>query len=59
MRSKQLVSIVGAVGVASIAIVLTISLFSRENMWVAAPIVGALAAMGVIMGFFVKGKSSD
>ena len=56
MKSKPLVNIVGTVGVASIAIVLTISLFSRENMWVAAPIVGALAAMGVIMGFFVKGK---
>ena len=59
MKSKPLVSIVGAVGVASIAIVLTISIFSRENVWVAAPIVGVLAAMGVILGFFAKGKSSD
>ena len=59
MSHSPLVKIAGGVGGISVAIVTIICIFAPHNLWVAAPIVGALSAMGVLLGFFARGKSSD
>ncbi len=56
MSDTPIVKIAGVVGGMSVAIVTIIGVFSRNNMWVAAPIVGILAAMGVVLGFFAREK---
>ena len=58
MKNDPLVSIAGIVAGISLAIVVMIGLLSREYIWVAAPIVGALATMGILLGLFTKGRSS-
>ena len=58
MKDNPLVSIAGIVGGISVAIVVVIGIFSREHMWAAAPTVGALATMGILLGLFARGRSS-
>lgn len=56
MSDTPIVKIAGVVGGISVAIVAIICIFSPHNLWVAAPIVGILAAMGALLGFFARGK---
>ncbi len=46
--------IMGIVGGISIATVAVLSIFAKEHLWVAAPVVGALAVLGVLLGYFQK-----
>ena len=59
MSDTPIVKIAGVVGGMSVAIVAIICIFAPRNLWVAPPIVGALAAMGVVLGFFAREKSSN
>ena len=59
MEKNPSVKIAGVVGTMSLAIVAVICIFARSSVWVAAPIVGALAAMGVALGYFAKGKAQN
>ena len=58
MKDNPLVSIAAAVGGACVLIVLVIGSYSPDHIWAAAPTVGALATMGILLGLFSKGKSS-
>ena len=53
MKYNPLVSIAVVVGGVSVAIVVMIGIFSKEHMWAAAPTVGALATMGILLGLGV------
>ena len=56
MKNNTLVSIAGIVGGLSVLVVLLIGLRAPEQMWVAAPTVGALATMGILLGCVGKSK---
>ncbi len=49
-EKNPLVQVAGVVGAMSVAIVALVVIFARQQLWVAAVIVGALVAMGVLMG---------
>ena len=59
MSDTPIVKIAGIVGGMSVAIVAIICIFAPHNLGLAPLIVGALAAMGVMLGFFVREKSSN
>lgn len=51
-KSNPAVAIAGVIGGISLSIVAVILVFSREQLAIAAWIVGALAVMGIGLGFF-------
>jgi hypothetical protein len=53
---SPLIAISGSVGGVSAVIVLIIAVFDSARLWVAAPIVGILALMGVILGALSRRK---
>jgi hypothetical protein len=53
-KANPFMGIAGAVGGVSLCIVTVIAIFAREQLWVAAWIVAALALMGVGLGFFAS-----
>jgi len=53
-KSNPAVAIAGVIGGISLSIVVVILVFSREQLPVAAWIVGALAVMGIGLGFFAS-----
>jgi hypothetical protein len=50
--------IAGAIGGFSVAIVVLIGVFAREHMGVAPWIIGALAVMGICLGYFASKRDS-
>ena len=46
------VSIAGVIGGIAVAIVAIIAVLVRDQLWVSAWIVGALAVMGIALGYF-------
>ncbi len=59
MKSNPIVSIAGTVGGVSVAIVALFCVFAKD-LWPAAPaIIGVLAAMGIILGFFARKRVWD
>jgi Zn-dependent protease len=51
-KSNPAVAIAGVIGGISLSIVVVVLVFAREQLPVAAWIVGALAVMGIGLGFF-------
>lgn len=49
-EKNPLVQIAGVVGGMSVSVVALVVIFAKEQLWVAAVIVGGLVAMGVLMG---------
>ena len=41
-------------GVISVAIVALVVLFASHEVWVIAPVIGALALMGMVLGYFAS-----
>ena len=52
----QIVRLASTIGGVSVAIVALVGVFARESIWVVAPVVGALALMGIVLGYFAREK---
>ena len=51
-QTHPVVAIAGIIGGISLAIVVMIAVLARDQLWVAAWIVAALAVMGIGLGYF-------
>ena len=56
-KSNPVVGIAGVIGAISLCIVSVIAIFAKDQLSVAAWIVAALAAMGIVLGFFASKMS--
>ncbi len=57
-EKNPLVQIAGVVGAMSVSVVALVVIFAREQLWVAAVIVGGLVVMGVLMGIIAACMSA-
>lgn len=48
------VRIAGVIGGIAVAITAIIGYFMSENAWILAPIIGTLAVMGILLGYFAS-----
>ncbi len=55
-QKNEMVQIAGTVGGISVAIVAVIVVFAKQHVWVAVPVVGALALMGIVLGAMAARK---
>jgi len=55
-QKSEMVQIAGAVGGISLAIVTVIVIFVEREVWIAVPVVGALAVMGIVLGALAARK---
>ena len=51
-EKNPVVAIAGVCGGVMIPIVVLVGIFAKENIWVLAPIAGAMAVMGIFLGYF-------
>ena len=55
-EKNPVVAIAGVCGGVMIPIVVLVGIFAKENIWVLAPIAGAMAVMGIFLGYFASKK---
>jgi len=55
-QRSPIVTIAGIVAGVSIPIVLIVGICNKDAMWVAAPVIGVLAGMGVILAIILSRK---
>ncbi|MFH1132992.1 MAG: hypothetical protein V1735_00730 [Nanoarchaeota archaeon] len=55
-EQNPLVSIAGSVGGITVAMIALVVIFARDQAWVIAPIVVAMAFLGVMLGHFATKK---
>ena len=53
-EKNPVVAIAGVCGGVMIPIVVLVGIFAKENIWVLAPIAGAMAVMGIFLGYFAS-----
>jgi hypothetical protein len=55
-EKNPVISIASVCGGIMVPIVLFVLIFAKEQAWVLAPIAGALAVMGIFLGYFASKK---
>ncbi|HUS46998.1 MAG TPA: hypothetical protein VM098_02675 [Phycisphaerae bacterium] len=55
-QKNPIVTIAAMICGVSIPIVLIVGIFNKDKMWAAAPVIGVLAAMGVVLAFVLSRK---
>ena len=58
-QTNPLVGIAGTIGGISIAIVTILAIFAKDQLYVAAWVVGALAIMGAVLGLVAHKRQGD
>ena len=56
MKENPVVKIAGVIAGTSVGVVAIIAIFAKQEMWTAAPIVGVLALMGIILAAISRSK---
>jgi len=58
-QRNPVVAIAAIIAGVSIPIVLIVGIFNKETMWAAAPVIGVLAIMGIILAVIAKRREAQ